>query len=242
MKTALCWVVCLALLQLERVAAQSVQADVGIYGGTVCALSASVAAARMNISAAIIEPSSHLWGMTAGGLSGADLKMPLGGIALEFFSSLGHLPFPNFEPHVANETANALLTGAGPGVITVISSAGGISTVRRTGSRVTSVVFSSGALVSAAYWIDCSYDGDLLRLSGTAWAVGREATSEFNESLGGVDGPPWASGRLGVSPWLDTTLNETLLPTVAATPKAAPPGSGDALVQVCTVPLPPRHV
>ena len=223
---------CVTLLQLELHAAQSVQADIGIYGGTVCALSASVAAARMNISAAIIEPSPHLWGMTAGGLSGADLKMPLGGIALEFFSSLGHLPFPNFEPHVANDTANALLSGAGPGVITVISSAGGISAVQRAGSRVTSVLLASGVLASAAYWIDCSYDGDLLRLSGTAWAVGREAIAEFNESLGGVDGPPWASGRLNVSPWLDTTRNETLLPTVAATPKASPPGSGDALVQV----------
>lgn len=54
---------------------------VGIYGSTVCAVTACVAAARMNASCAMVEPSNHLFGMSSGGLSSVDLRMPLGGMS-----------------------------------------------------------------------------------------------------------------------------------------------------------------
>jgi hypothetical protein len=77
-----------------------------VYGGTVCAFAACAAAARMNASCALVEPLAHLGGMTTGGLSGVDLRMPLGGIAREIF---GAAPFPNFEPHAMNATLQRLL-------------------------------------------------------------------------------------------------------------------------------------
>ena len=204
---------------------------IGVYGSTVCAVAACVAAARMNASCAIVEPQSHLWGMTAGGLSGADLRMPLGGVAREIF---GPHPSPNHPPSVWNATIWALVTGAGPGAVTVVNGAGGIAGVDRAassgGGAIAAVRFAGGLTLSARVYLDCSYEGDLLRLSGTSWVVGREAAREFNESRGGASAnAPWATGALpGVSPWADAA-NTTLLESVAPLPAAAP-GDGDDLV------------
>ena len=74
-----------------------VDTNIGIYGSTVCAVSACVASSRMGVNCTMVEPQSHLFGMTTGGLSGVDLRMPLGGISQEIF---GNKPFPTFPPHV----------------------------------------------------------------------------------------------------------------------------------------------
>ena len=200
----------------------------GVYGGTVCAYAACTAAARMNVSCAIVEPLRHLGGMTTGGLSGVDLRMPLGGIALEIF---GDRPFPNFEPRALNATLRRLLAGAGPGSVDVRAGAGGIDRVDREGPRIAAVHFDTGLELRAEYFLDCSYDGDLLRLSNTSYAVGHEAPEEYDEPDAGANaGAPWARGALqGVSPWADAS-NTTLLPTVARLP-ATTPTSPDGLVQ-----------
>jgi hypothetical protein len=48
---------------------------------------------------------------------------------------------------------------------------------------------ASGMTVCGKAFVDCSYEGDLLRMSGTAFTVGREPRSQFNESIAGRDGP-----------------------------------------------------
>jgi hypothetical protein len=62
-----------------------VDTNIGIYGSTVCAVSACVASSRMGVNCTMVEPQNHLFGMSTGGLSGVDLRMPLGGISLEIF-------------------------------------------------------------------------------------------------------------------------------------------------------------
>ena len=49
------------------------------------------------------------------------------------------------------------------------------------------MLFQLTGLVIGKVFIDCSYEGDLLRLSGTDFAVGRESRDEYNESLAGKD-------------------------------------------------------
>ena len=88
--------------------------DVGVYGSTVCALAACVAAARMNASCAFVEPLAHVGGMTTGGLSSVDKRMAVGGIAREIY---GNRTFPHSTPSAFNATLVALLAGAGPGGI-----------------------------------------------------------------------------------------------------------------------------
>jgi hypothetical protein len=219
----------LLALACAAAAAEVLSPDLGVYGGTVCAYAACAAAARMNASCALVEPLAHLGGMTTGGLSGVDLRMPLGGIAREIF---GAAPFPNFEPHVLNATLQRLLAAAGPGRVDVRAGAGGIARVDRDGPRVAAVHFDAGLELRARYYLDCSYDGDLLRLSNTSFALGHEAQGEYNETLAGANGgAPWAAGALrGVSPWADAA-NTSLLPTVAHLPPGGLPSGADGLVQ-----------
>jgi len=217
----------------------SLAVDVAAFGGTVCAVAACVAAARMNASCAIVEPSAHLYGMTSGGLSAADLDMPLGGVAREIFG--GGPASPSREPRVWSALLDGLLAGAGPGAVSVLAGAGDVALYCNGAApcanasrpaRLEALLTANGTLLRAAAWVDCSYGGDLMRLAGVDFAVGREAAAEFNESLAGVAGNrPWAAANTsyaGVSPWLDAA-NTTLLPTVRALPEAAP-GEADGMV------------
>jgi hypothetical protein len=90
--------------------------------------SACVASSRMGVNCTMVEPQSHLFGMTTGGLSGVDLRMSLGAIALEIF---GKHPFPNFPPHVLNATIYSLIASSGPGTIHIEKNAGDITSVEK---------------------------------------------------------------------------------------------------------------
>ena len=68
-------------------AANAVDFDVVVYGGTAGGVTAAVQAARMGKRAVIVDPSDHLGGMTSGGLGFTDVGNPatVGGIAREFY-------------------------------------------------------------------------------------------------------------------------------------------------------------
>ena len=205
---------------------------IGVYGSTVCAVAACIAASRMNTSCTIVEPRNHLWGMTSGGLSGIDLRMPIGGIANELF---GNHSFPNFAPSVLNTRIWELLNQTD---VQVISRVGGITRVNRDDvdslGMITSITFETGFILSARIFLDCSYDGDLVRFSNTSYTVGREAANEYNESLGGVNGgKSWVSGAdAGISPWTNEK-NITFIDGVTSLPSSPHfiPGTSDTLVQ-----------
>jgi hypothetical protein len=68
-------------------AAEVIQADLCIYGGTAGGVAAAVQAARMGKTAVIAEFGNHLGGLTSGGLGATDIgnKAAIGGIAREFY-------------------------------------------------------------------------------------------------------------------------------------------------------------
>ena len=68
-------------------AAETIEADFCIYGGTAAGVAAAVQAARLGKHAVIAEPGRHLGGMTSGGLGATDIgnKTAIGGIAREFY-------------------------------------------------------------------------------------------------------------------------------------------------------------
>jgi len=68
-------------------AAEIIEADVCIYGGTAGGVAAEVQAARMGKTAVIAEFGNHLGGLTSGGLGATDIgnKAAIGGIAREFY-------------------------------------------------------------------------------------------------------------------------------------------------------------
>jgi hypothetical protein len=63
------------------------QYDVVVYGGTSSGIIAAVQARRMGKSVVLIEPSSHLGGLTTGGLGATDIgnKQVIGGLARDFY-------------------------------------------------------------------------------------------------------------------------------------------------------------
>ena len=71
---------------------------------------------------ALLEPTNHIGGMVTGGLGATDHgnKNCIGGFALEFYERLGkyyNKPISwRPEPHVAEETLNAMLKEAGAGI------------------------------------------------------------------------------------------------------------------------------
>jgi hypothetical protein len=68
-------------------AAEVIEADVCVYGGTAGGVAAAVQAARMGKTAVIAEFGNHLGGLTSGGLGATDIgnKAAIGGIAREFY-------------------------------------------------------------------------------------------------------------------------------------------------------------
>src|SRR6266496_3420380 len=71
-------------------AAEAVESDVCIYGGTAGGVAAAVQATRMGKRAVIAEFGQHLGGMTSGGLGATDIgnKAAIGGIAREFYHAV----------------------------------------------------------------------------------------------------------------------------------------------------------
>ena len=61
--------------------------DLVVYGGTSAGVTAAVQAARMGAEVVLIEPGSHLGGLSAGGLGATDIgnKRAIGGLAREFY-------------------------------------------------------------------------------------------------------------------------------------------------------------
>ena len=68
-------------------AAQIIEADICVYGGSAGGVAAAVQAARMGKRAVIAEFGNHLGGMSSGGLGATDIgnKAAIGGIAREFY-------------------------------------------------------------------------------------------------------------------------------------------------------------
>ena len=56
----------------------------------------------------------------------------------------------------------------------------------KTGTRVSEVVMENGAVFRARLFADASYEGDLMAQAGVSYTWGREAISEYGESLAGV--------------------------------------------------------
>lgn len=105
--------------------------------------------------------------------------------------------------------------------------------------RIVSASTEGGVTGCGAVWIDCSYEGDLVRLSGTEYRVGREAMSEFNEPMAGQDWPPFARSfenpdymAPSVHPFTDNT-NTTLRPGIVEVYNGTAGASDDWVMSMC---------
>ena len=163
--------------------------DVVVYGGTSAGVVATLAVAQEGRSVCLIMGASPLGGMTANGLSQADVRPIeyLGGLTKRFFVEAGKAygqPFGyTFEPHVAEGIFRKMLGESGA-TVSMLDLAPSVPLVK-TGNRISLVRLSDGTRVQGTVFIDCSYEGDLMAAAGVSWTVGRESRAAHGESLAG---------------------------------------------------------
>ena len=90
-----------------------------------------------------------------------------------------------FEPHVAEQVFRDMLAEDGVPVIfnERIDLENG---VKMNGTRIESIVTESGKEFGAKVFIDCGYEGDLMAEAGVTYRTGREANSEYDETMNGI--------------------------------------------------------
>lgn len=188
--------------------------DVCVYGASAAGVFAAVAAAREGHTVAIVEPTHRIGGVLASGFRVAlDVPEPhhLGGLARNFYEKDVALHQGGFEVGTlrhyqgAGKDNSALLQSfvrAQGDLITLIVN-NRVASVASENGRIAYALFehavadrngvpppkrSSDKLtkVSAKAFIDASYEGDLMALSGVSYRVGREGRDEYGESLAGV--------------------------------------------------------
>lgn len=196
-------------------AAEAVEFDLVVYGGTSAGVAAAVQGARMGKSVGLIESSDRLGGLTSGGLGQTDIgnKQVIGGIAREFYRRV--------RAHYENDEAWRWQTAAAyrdggqtrtaPGEDTMWTFEPSVALgifqdmieeteirvfygerldlsrgVEKDEGRIVAIRMESGRTFSAKMFLDTSYEGDLMALAGVGYTVGREANAVYKETLNGV--------------------------------------------------------
>jgi hypothetical protein len=193
----------------QTMTAHADQCDILIYGGTSAGVAAAVQAARMGKSVILIEPGRHVGGLTVSGLGWTDTgnKAVIGGVTREFYQRIkrhydqndawrqeprdGYKTYRKdddamwaFEPHVAERVFNEMLSEANIQVVYGKRLQRGAVTLRE--GRIRSISTEDGQIYLARVFIDATYEGDLMADAGVTSAIGREANSEYGETLNGV--------------------------------------------------------
>jgi hypothetical protein len=79
-----------AALWAGRLPAEIVETDLCVFGATSGGIAAAIQTARMGKTVVILEPGTHLGGLTTGGLGATDIgnKAAIGGVAREFYGRI----------------------------------------------------------------------------------------------------------------------------------------------------------
>ena len=204
-------VVLAALVLLTTLRAPAQQAyDLVIYGGTSAAITAAIQAKKMGKTAIIVSPDTHLGGLTSGGLGWTDSgnKAVIGGLSREFYQRVkAHYDRAGawrhqkaedyklyrrdedamwaFEPHVAERTFEAWIEEHAIPVVrnARLDRAKGVA---KRGARIVSIATLDGRTYAGRMFMDATYEGDLMAAAGVSYTTGREANSQYGETLNGV--------------------------------------------------------
>lgn len=182
--------------------------DLLIYGATPAGVITAITAADHGASVLLVEPSPVIGGMYASGLNTAEsehmINSVITGRARDFFIRLGEenydttyfqtfgngrgLKFKPGDPAFFFESkhAEALFeTMLEEAAVKIIRSAY-LTEVHKEGTKIRKATFSNGDRYAARYFVDCSYEGDLMALSEVSYTHGRESMEEYGESLAGL--------------------------------------------------------
>jgi hypothetical protein len=168
--------------------------DVVVLGATPAGLMAGIAASRAGRQVVVLEPSRWVGGVIAGGLAKTDIHtgmgIPLGWITQEFFDKARALSVANgncaapedcpfyydVEPRMA-KTAFEQMVAAEPNLWLGLSQR--VLSAEKEGARITAVTTGSGR-ISGSIFIDASYEGDLMAMTGVSHTTAREPRLEVD--------------------------------------------------------------
>lgn len=208
-------------------------ADLVVYGATAAGIMAAAEAASRGVSVLVLNPGWHVGGMTTSGLGFTDFgnEAVIGGRARRFYEAVGrHYGQPigwAFEPHVASRVLESVIR---ENALRIVHGFYAESTVRR-GARLVEIVSATGQRIAGRYFLDASYEGDLLARAGVAHAIGREDNAQYGETFNGAQVLDKNQFELAVDPYVVPGLPSSGL--VAGVHRAGAPatGAGDRLVQ-----------
>lgn len=212
------------------------QYDVCVYGGSASGIMAAYSAAQMGLDVVVIEPTVRFGGLTAGGLGQTDIgnKQVVRGLALQFYRRLGahygNLENWVFEPSAAASVLDGYLSHPR------IKALKGYHLVdaSKEGTQIRSIRVANGEdtlSFKAPWFIDCSYEGDLMAAAGVEYRVGREDNAEYGETWNGVHVMHLHQFPDGVDPFVEPGNPESGLLWGISRQELKPEGSGDTLVQ-----------
>lgn len=170
--------------------------DVIIYGGTSAGVVAAYQVKKLGKSVLIVVPDGHIGGLTSGGLGQTDIgnKQVIGGISREFYRKLGLVYGKEeswtFEPKEAMKIYLNMIETEKIPVIKLKK----IKSVIKKGDKIISLTLintygkeikSSKQTITAAVFLDCTYEGDLFAKAGISYALGRENNTKYGETING---------------------------------------------------------
>ena len=205
----------LAASACSAFAAESVDRDVIVYGGTSAGIVAGIQAKAMGKSVVVIEPTAREGGLTTGGLGQTDIgnKQVIGGLARDFYRRIArHYHDPaawKWEKHGEYKDSGQTRTEQGEETMWTFEPSAALKVyrdwiaetglelvhlerldraegVKKEGDRIVSITMESGRVFTGKMFLDATYEGDLMAAAGVSHTVGREANAQYGETLNGV--------------------------------------------------------
>lgn len=211
--------------------------DICVYGATSAGIIAAYTAKMQGKSVILLEPSNHIGGLTTGGLGQTDIgnKYAITGLSRDFYRKIGQYygKFEQwtFEPSAASDIFNSYLKKANIKVFTkkqLINVIKSKSTIRQIELLDEN---KQRMLVTAKYFLDCTYEGDLMAMAGVTFTVGREDNKQYGETWNGVQMLDKHQFLDGIDPFKTLGDSTSGLLWGISSEKLAPKGSGDQKVQ-----------
>ena len=201
---------------------------------------AAYTAQKLGKKAILIEPGNRLGGMSSGGLGYTDIgnKYAITGLARDFYRRIGRhygkFEQWTFEPKVAEQTFKQYVK---EGKVQVLYQKQ-LRDVKKDGTRITEIIIENSehqaaapATIRAKMFIDCGYEGDLMAKAGVSYFVGREANSDYNETINGVQLMGGHQMPDGIDPYKEKGNPASGLVWGVSDAKLEPNGTGDKKVQ-----------
>ncbi|WP_426484151.1 FAD-dependent oxidoreductase [Flavobacterium sp. 2] len=169
--------------------------DVVVYGGTSAGIIAAEQAVNMGKSVILICNSKRVGGMTTNGLGNTDVgkSSVVGGLALDFYKRVGanyNIKGAKwtFEPNVALKVFNDIIREKKITVVYDERLLLGSGVAKNADGFIEKITMESGKVYQGSFFIDATYEGDLMANSGVSYIVGRESNSTYGETKNGVTG------------------------------------------------------